>query len=178
MVALEGLLGRLASVLVVACVLTVAATGVAIAVPQLRERLKTPEAPAYVVGQHVDLPASVYGGSPYTLLILARSNCGACQRAAPLFAALIADLKSRSDIGVRLVTRRVRSDELRYAAAIGLDEANVVLTDLTSLRVERVPTLLLVDRGGRVLLAHEGAPASSTEFTSFIHSATQATPSE
>jgi len=154
-------LGRLAIGISVACVVGVGATIAALTSPAIRSTLGLmPIAPAsYVRGERIDVPASLYETSPHTLVLFARSDCGACQHIKPWLAQTIGTLEQKTGTRVVMVATNARlDDEIAYAAEIGLARDRVVPLASTSLKVRQVPTLVLVDRQGSVLYSLDGAP--------------------
>jgi thioredoxin-related protein len=72
-------------------------------------------------------------------------------------ASIVADIKRRTDARVVLVTARTFPDEERsFAQELGIDPASVHQTDLQKLRVRLVPTMVLTDATGTILMAREG----------------------
>lgn len=152
---------RLAGGLIISCAAVFIATVGALAMPGVRAKLGFASATpvSYEVGSRIDLPALVYESSPYTVVLFARSSCGVCQAAKPLFGRLVADLKSASTTRVVLVVGTTsRHDEEKYAKELGLSETQLLRLDLKSLRLRRVPTVVALDERGIVLFSREGAP--------------------
>ena len=156
-------LARVAIALAVAALAVVGATAVLVARPDLRARLGMTSG-AYAVDHVIDLPQSIYGSSSYTLVIFARSTCEVCQRSAGFLRRLAAETAAAGG-AVRLVASApVAEGELVFARALGLADSQVAAVDLKTLRLERVPTIVLVDRRGAIHYAREGAvPASEQE---------------
>jgi thiol-disulfide isomerase/thioredoxin len=118
-----------------------------------------PPPPAYRVGQTIDTPREWAQATPVTLVLFAQSSCGACQKAEPFFKDLFADLKGKAAV-VLTSHGPQRADELAYGRALGLDDEAIKETP-KGLRVKATPTLVLVDRNGRILDTWEGVgPAS------------------
>jgi len=150
------LIGRLAVAAAATSVVLVAATAVAIARPDLREKLGLAPGP-YAAGQQIDVPASVYGGSRETLIVFARSTCSVCQRSVPYFRRIF-DEAARDGIPVRLLSSApLDPAELDFARGLGLRDEDVVPVDHKTLRLRRVPTIVLVDQRGEIHYAREGA---------------------
>ncbi len=155
-------IGRAALWLSVASVALILLTVGALAMPAARARLGLAPArtAAYAVGGRIDVPPSVYTATPYTVILFARSTCAFCERAKPLFAQLATALAD--DPAVRMVMVSAASGgagDRDYARAIGLDEGRLVVVDPGSLKLKTVPTIVLVDREGRVQFSHEGVPS-------------------
>jgi hypothetical protein len=153
---------RVAIALAVAAVVVVVATAALVARPDLRSRLGLAPEP-YAVNQVVDVPSTIYDSSSYTLLIFARSTCDVCQRSAK-FLSRLADQAAGAGAEVRLVSGApVVESELAFARALGLSDAQVAPVDLKTVRVRRVPTIVLVDRRGEIHYAREGAVSASDQ---------------
>lgn len=149
-----------------ACAVLIAGTGALLVSPSLRTRFgfSTPVAAAYTVGDRIDVPVDLYDSSPATVLIFARSTCGACQRAKLQFAAVVARLRAVAPVTLGLVTTGARtSDEWAYAQAIGLRETELKTISLEHLRLRVVPTIVVVDRAGVIRYAFEGAPSTAQQ---------------
>lgn len=136
------------------------------AMPSVRTSLgigRTPARPSYVAGQTVDLSSNVFGQAPHTLAIFFRSDCGACERMRPYLARLAAREDGRA-LRVIAVTGVANSlDSLAFARGIGVDQSRLITMDLATLRVQRVPTILLLDHAGRIETALEGIPSAQDE---------------
>jgi hypothetical protein len=117
----------------------------------------TPPEPAYRAGGTIDTPREWHAGSARTLVVIARSDCGACQQARPYLAELVAEAQARG--GVVLASPGLdRQAEVAFGREIGLPEEAVKAIPPAGLRATVVPTLVLVDRQGRILGAWEGVP--------------------
>lgn len=164
--ATERLIGKLAAAVTIGCVAVVAITVAALAMPSLRARLGIApgRSASYSAGQRIDVPASLYDSSPLTLFVFARSSCGACQRAKPVFADIARRLPNPSSVRVVLVTTSTRQeDEVAYARDLGLDQSHITTLNGAGLRLQVVPTLVLVDRLGEIHYASEGVPTAAQE---------------
>lgn len=164
----EGWLRAAAIGVTVTCGLTLAVTGALLFAPDVRGRLSPATPPAYVPGTVVDVPAETYAARPHTLLIFSRSDCGACLGAVPVLERVVRELRDTGEFEVSLIARLATpEDELAYAERLGIPPSHVFPQDLDSLRVERVPTLLVVDASGSIRFAQEGAPTDE-EVRSFV----------
>jgi len=122
-----------------------------------------PPAPSYVAGQSSDFPASLFQQAPHTLAIFFRSDCGACARIKPFLVRLAARDDGAAVRVVAVTGAGNRADALAFAKQIGLGESGLVMMDLGSLRLRRVPTVVLMDRSGVIQAALEGIPSSQEE---------------
>lgn len=139
-------------------VLMVAATAGYIGWPRVANAIglkPAPLPPAYVSGQHVDVPAAWYDSSPKTLIIFGRASCVACEKAQPFLKGLVTRLNGRA-AAVFAHPSGADADDIAFAKSIGITSDRIVRVD-ASLRVRATPTLLLVDQTGTVLEAWEGA---------------------
>jgi hypothetical protein len=158
-------IGRTAIGLSVGCVAVLAATIASLVSPGIRSTLGLMPAAArsYQHGEHIDVPSSLYGSSPYTVVLFARSDCGVCQRIKPWLSETIAAVEGQTPAKVMMVATNSRLDEeVFYAREIGLGPERVVQLASTTLKVRQVPTLVLVDRRGTVQYSVDGAPNIST----------------
>jgi len=159
----DRLLRRAATAVTIGCVMVVAGSALVMAVPALRDRWgqSPPGNAGYRVGERIDLPATTHESFPLTLLLFTRTGCGACQAAKPALASLVAGLRDRPSIRTLMIVREGSEPEEReYIRAIGLDEDRLVGVDFRNLRLRRVPTMVLVDRDGKVRYSLEGAPTA------------------
>jgi hypothetical protein len=166
----DSLLERVVVGLALGAVAVVVVTATALFSPAVRRTvgLGAGAGPAYVAGDLVDVPPGLYNSRALTVLIFARSDCDACQRAAPAFAGLISRVHSIPGVGVILVVSVKEEDAGRgYAAQIGLQMSDVAKVDLGRLRLVEVPTVVLVDRQGHVLGAWK-EPADSALFVQSV----------
>jgi peroxiredoxin len=118
----------------------------------------TANAPAYVAGQTMDVPAQWYGNAPFTLVVFARASCGACEKAQPFLAELVRHLQDRSDV-VMAGPSDTHAEDVQYARSIGISDDRVQIVP-ASARVRATPTLVLVNREGQILQAWEGVGSS------------------
>jgi hypothetical protein len=111
-------------------------------------------APAYAAGAAIDTPAAWHSRTPVTLVLFARAACGACQKAQPFLASLVQSLRDRADVVV-VGGAETMTEDAEFSRAIGVDPA-LIHPAPAGLRVRVTPTLLLVDRSGKILHAWEG----------------------
>ena len=151
-------IGRVALWFGAASVLALAVTVLVLAVPSLSETLRSDRQPvAYTVGDRLDLDPATFTSSARTLFLFSRFSCGACQASKPTMAAIVADLAKRPDTHVVLVVPDAVPDEERlFALELGLDPSQILRTDLHRLRLRQVPTMVLADESGKILIAREG----------------------
>jgi peroxiredoxin len=144
------------------CVAVVAGSLVLAVRPDWRRGLGLGGRHGYTAGEQVDLPERVYGSSPFTLVVFSRSDCPACQGAKPALKDLIDALRQLSTVRVAMVAAHGEApEEQQFGRDLGLDKSEVLQIDLDDLRLEHVPTTLLVDRHGRVHYSLEGPPTPS-----------------
>jgi hypothetical protein len=87
-------------------------------------------------------------------VLIAQSACGACQKAEPYFRTLVTHLDGRAR--VVMASPGPRPDvELAYARRIGIRE-DAFFTAPPGLRARLTPTLVVVNRSGRIVGAWEG----------------------
>jgi peroxiredoxin len=110
--------------------------------------------PAYATGQKVDVPAAWYEGSEHTLIVFARASCSACEKAQPFLKDLVTKLDGLAT-AVMGHPAGAPEDDQKFANSVGITTEHVFET-VPGLRVKATPTLVLVDRQGRVLSAWEG----------------------
>jgi hypothetical protein len=149
---------RLTLGVVCACVAVVLTTAAAVASPRIRDFLgfTKDDGPSYRVGGVVDVPAKLYEGASYTLIVFARASCGGCQYAKPVFAEMVRQVRNAEDARVSFIMPSSSpAESTEYARAIGVPESSVFLEELRSFRLKAVPTALLVDHAGRIVAVSE-----------------------
>jgi hypothetical protein len=119
----------------------------------------------YSIGTLVDFPRDWLSGSGFTAVLFLRHSCGACQAAVPQFRRIVdrAGAKNVSVIAVTLRSdRRLDEDQDRsFARELGLTDSQIHVSDAGTLRLRRVPTMLLVTSDGRIVYHAAGAITSS-----------------
>ena len=150
---------KITTAVMVASLATITVTAAVVALPFLRSRfgVSVPVTPEYVAGQQIDVPAALYDSTKYTLIYFASATCGACQRSKASLSQMTSEVSRRAGTRVMLVTSQAfREQELGFGRELGLDDPGIVALNLATLRLKRVPTVVLVDHTGRVLASHVG----------------------
>jgi thiol-disulfide isomerase/thioredoxin len=106
-------------------------------------------------------------------VLFARSSCSACQAAHPFLQKLVGSLEGKAVVAMAS-TELERDDDLRYGRSLGIDDAVNRVTP-GGLRVRATPTLVLVNREGKILGAWEGVgpPERQTQIEHAIATAVQ-----
>jgi thiol-disulfide isomerase/thioredoxin len=116
--------------------------------------------PAYSVGEQIDIPTDLIIPARATVVVFARSTCGACQAYKPFAAKLVKDVVGvRPHVAVQLMAvSGARESELKLADEIGVPRQNVRTYDKWArTRLLSVPTTMVVDPlYGKILYVHEG----------------------
>jgi hypothetical protein len=150
--------GRLGAVVVIGvCATLLAVTALVGLAPAVKARLGWTESAqsSYLPGDSIDVPPSLYQGQQ-TLIVFASGTCGACRRSEPALGSLAKELRG-SATRFLLITPNTRIvDQQALIDAVGLERSEVSALDLSSLRLKIVPSVVLVDRSGRILYSHEG----------------------
>jgi hypothetical protein len=150
--------GRLGAVVVIGvCATLLAVTSLVGFAPTIRARLGWAESAqsSYLPGDLIDVPPSLYHGQR-TLIVFASGTCGACRRSESALGPLAKELRG-SATRFLLVTPNTRLvDQQALIEAVGLQSSEVSSFDLSSLRLKIVPSVVLVDRSGRILYSREG----------------------
>ena len=154
----DALVGRVALLVAATAFLAVAATVLALALPSFAERYRTAPVPrAYADGDSIDLEPAMYNATARTVFFFTRFSCGACQASKAVMAGIVADVAQRPGIRVALVTpEALPEEEQTFARDLGLDLSQLYPTDLRRLRLRQVPTMILTDDSGRILMVREG----------------------
>ena len=126
----------------------------------MRERLRGLPRSTYRVGEKIDIPVDQIVPARSTVVVFARSTCGACQANRPFAARLAKDV-----VGIRphaamqiIAVQGMTESELRFADEMGVSRNNVrSYNKLSETKIRVVPTTLVVDPlDGKILYAHEG----------------------
>jgi peroxiredoxin len=118
--------------------------------------VKSTAAPAvYAAGDRVDVPAAWYAEAPHTLIVFARASCTACERAQPFLKDVVAHMNGKG-AAVMAHPDGAPDDDKKFALSLGVADDHIFLTT-PGLRVRATPTMVLVDRQGKVIGAWEGA---------------------
>jgi len=154
----DELVGRLALGLAAAAVFIVLLTTAAVAVPGIRTAFGfgAVRSSGYAVGQFIDLVPPGSASRGHTLLVFARHDCVACQQSKSALADLVYDLRRQAVDTVVVTNQDDRPSQVAYGLAIGVSESNVLSVDLSVLRVQLVPSIVLIDRAGTVMYARAG----------------------
>ena len=154
----DAFVGRVALMVAATCLVLVAATMLACPLPVVWERLRgVSPSIAYAEGDLIDLEPATYRGAARTVFFFSRFSCGACQASKPVMAGIVADLGKQPGVQIVLVTGDALPDEERlFALELGIDSSHVHQADLRRLRLRQVPTMVLADSSGKILMAREG----------------------
>jgi len=113
------------------------------------------------LGQLVDT-GDIYSTSAFTVVLFVRSSCGASVASVPNFRAIAQLVEVSPTTRIVVVPTETWSEEAAaFVGEMGLSEANVRMLDVARLKVKVVPTMLVVDRAGRIRLVQEGISSES-----------------
>lgn len=117
-------------------------------------------ADAYKIGERVDLPPAQIVPAKFTVIVFARSTCGACQASKPTLAKVVDLAKDRPHVAVELLAvAGLAQSELLLADTLGIPRTNVRAYDkIESIKLKVVPTVMVVNEAGTILYAYQGAP--------------------
>lgn len=110
--------------------------------------------PAYAAGQPVDVPASWYASADTTLIVFARASCAACEKAQPFLAQLVGRVHGRAS-ALMAHPPGMDEEDRQFAHSLGVADDKIMVVG-NGLKVRATPTILLVNRQGRILNAWEG----------------------
>jgi thioredoxin-related protein len=114
----------------------------------------TPRPPAYAAGDTVDVPAAWYSGTDTTLILFARASCTACQNAQPFLTRMVGAMTTRGDV-VMAHPGETNEEDAQFAAGLGI-KSDYVKAVPAGVRVRATPTVVIVNRQGRIIGAWEG----------------------
>lgn len=120
----------------------------------------------YNIGEQLDVAHNWNSAGPETLVFFLRSDCPASAE----MARHLADLFSAGGLSghVRaVVSDALRDRETAFATAAGFERSAIEFVDFRRLRLQVVPSLVVVDREGRVKLERAGLPAVAEALAQF-----------
>lgn len=112
--------------------------------------------PAYALGETLDVPPSLYAGAEQTLVIFVRESCSVCRAEADGLAKIAATLKELPSPLPTVVVTGSNDVEADSAFARSFGQIRHEHVAFSRLKLQVVPTIVLVDRQGTVLYAREG----------------------
>jgi thiol-disulfide isomerase/thioredoxin len=117
-------------------------------------------ADAYKIGEKVDLPPAQIVSAASTVIVFARSTCGACQASRPTLAKVVDLAKNRPHVAAELLAvAGLAESEFLLADTLGIPRENVRTFDrIESMKLKFVPSVLVVNDAGSILYAYQGAP--------------------
>jgi hypothetical protein len=158
--AADRVLGRASIAASIACSLMLVATLGYIGWPRVATAVGLKPAPAparppaYAAGEIVDVPAAWYSDADTTLILFARASCGACEKAKPFLSHLVERMNAR---GAAWMVHPAGTDaeDAAFAQSLGVADNHVGIVG-PGVKVQATPTVLLVNRQGKILGAWEG----------------------
>jgi hypothetical protein len=150
--------GRIAVGIIAICALGLVTTALAGFLPAIKAGLgwSSADRAVYVPGDSIDVPRDFYSNNAQTLLVFAPGTCGACLRSASSFGKLAEELRGSNTHFVLITPAIRRVDQQTLVSAASLQASESMALDLTTLRLKNVPTVVLVNRAGRILYSREG----------------------
>ncbi len=151
--ATEATIRKLAGWVIALCVVALGVTTAVVVSPAVRTMVglgPAVPAPAYVVGEQVDVDPAIYGTSDRTVLLFARSTCGVCLRGVPFFAGVFAAGREQGTAVAMVTPSSDMATEGAFAEQMGLTRGQVHHAASGSIRLRAVPTLMVVDRNGTI----------------------------
>ena len=117
----------------------------------------------------VQLSRLAYRESSLTVLTYARGNCGACVTSAEALRELVETVRRLPYVTTRLVTPRAAEEEEDYADAIGLNKSAIVAANRQEMEpVRAVPSIIVINRSGRILYMHSGSITAPPNLTDYL----------
>lgn len=162
----DSLLRKTAIAVCTACVLIIVGTLVLLNVPTFRRLVAGDPHTGYVVGDKVDVAINLFDQSPYTVLVFARTTCAVCESSMPVLAHLASALPKDSSVRIFIVKFEAREAPDLYAARLGIDARQIVTLApeaLETMKLQIVPTVLVVNKTGTILFRHTGLVDASAE---------------
>jgi len=115
-----------------------------------------PLLPTYEVGEHITPPTGVqFDVHANTVLLYLSSSCRFCTASMPFYAKL-ASARNEGDFEIVVVGSEPRESLTAYVLQHGLDAGGIVSVARGSFKSSGTPTVVIVDRSGRVQGAWTG----------------------
>lgn len=106
--------------------------------------------PAPLVGAKVDLKGAKWEENSSTLLLVLQKGCRYCEESAAFYHRLYDERAQRSKPKIIAVIPGDKTESSHYLLERDILVDDVISTPLSAIKVSATPTLLLVDRSGRV----------------------------
>lgn len=120
----------------------------------------------YNIGEELDVAREWNGTEPDTLVFFLRSDCLASAEVARNLANRFSAGALSAPVRV-VVSDAFRDRETAFATAAGFDLSAIHFTDFGHLKLQLVPSLVVVDREGRVTFERAGLPAVAEALAQF-----------
>lgn len=99
----------------------------------------------------VQLPKDIFDESSKALLLALNTNCGYCTESVPFYNQLAKDQQVAGDPKITALFPNSASEVERFAQANGLKVKAISSVNFGGLNVSATPTLILVDRDGKII---------------------------
>jgi hypothetical protein len=130
----------------------------------LNEGRPSPGVGAKIVVQGVD-----WSSKPETILLVLDKDCHFCTGSAPLYQKIVKVADANHDLQLIAVTPDATSDGKTYLDSIGVSISNIKQSSLRDLNVPGTPTVLAVDKDGRITESWVGMLTSQQEIDLLRH---------
>ncbi len=112
---------------------------------------KTSPAPALITtGAALNLPGVRFSEADRHIVLFVQSTCPACNDSATFYRTLAGEVRKHQGVRMVVVSSEAPEPTRTWLAAAGVDPHQVVQSDLPALGISLIPSLLFVDRTGRV----------------------------
>jgi len=122
------------------------------------------EPPTYKPGDSFEVPVEMsFDTADKTIVLVLRSTCVFCTESMPFYRTLIAAAKSGGVTQAIVLGSEDEQTTRTYVSQHALEVDRVASVPSTSLKVSGTPTVVLVDRKGKVQNVWVGRPSSSDQ---------------
>jgi hypothetical protein len=121
---------------------------------QAQARPRSPALP--VTGTAVSMPGIDWAGQEQTLVLVLSTTCRYCTNSAEFYKRVIAESERHRRTRLVAVFPQSQSEALTYLSRLGLTFGTVLQAPPAALGLNGTPTLLLVDRRGKVVRGWNG----------------------
>jgi thioredoxin-related protein len=108
------------------------------------------------VGSKISLPDIDWAKNDQTLILVLQKGCRFCKESAPFYQRLVRETAGYSNLQLVAALPNTVNDSKQYLSDLGISLNEVRQVSLSSLGVEGTPSLILVDRAGKVAASWVG----------------------
>jgi hypothetical protein len=113
-----------------------------------RHIISDPNDPKALLGKTINLPEFQFPSQRGSIVLALSTTCHFCKESLPFYKTLAAQVQGKADLIA--VFPQSDSEAREYLKSASLPVARVVSADLSTIGVHATPTVLLIDRSGKI----------------------------